>query len=194
MEKITNNLPFLIAKQDAGEAFTDLDELLSMETFNDEQIETVDNIMKVIGDIDDDTASAIGDLLLCVTAQPEIAKYVGVGWPSISDQEQVKMSSLIHKSELNTVEIFIQEFASKSEMESDELEVIEKALETISDLDADSLGAVYLLLKVGFSPNTVAHRWPSFFKSQQNQEHEAAQTQSSVKKKTGLRWPSIVLR
>lgn len=187
-----NQCQFLIIKRDSGEQLNDLDELLSCEAFTDEQAEQVDLIMKQIGDIDDDTASAIGDLLLAVTSDSEVAKYCDVGhWTSLTGIELAQLPCLVKKSELNDVEDFIQKFVTKAQMEDAELEVISKALETISDLDEASLVAVYDLLKVEFSEATIKERWPSLFSQQQ----DTGQEPEPVKKDTsGSKWPSISAR
>lgn len=181
-----NNCQFLITKSEAGETLNDLDELLSCENFDEQQTEQVDGIMKQLDFLDDDSASAIGDLLLAVTSEQRIAKSCDVeNWESITGLEQIEIPCLVKKSELNIVDEFVQKFVTKSEMESEELEVISSALETISDLDNESLGAVHSLLKIEFSETTVTKLWPSLFKRNETNQAEAEQT---VAKKSGLKW------
>jgi len=185
VDKPANNCRFLIEKLEAGETFNDLDELISCEAFTDEQAEQIDEIMKWL-DLDDDTTSAIGDLLLAINSQPDIAKSCEESWPSINRQVDsvIDIPCLIKKSELNLVDVLLQSFVSKAALQSDEIEIISKALEIISDLDEISLQAVYDLLKISFSEETLTHKWPSLFK------HIEVETQPV--KKTGLKWPSIV--
>lgn len=181
-----NNCQFLIEKREAGKPLNELDELLACEEFFDEQAEEVDEIMKQLDFLDDTAASSIGDLLLAVTNAPEIAKYCDCGhWESLTGTELIEVPCLVKKHELNKVEEFIQKFATKSEMESAELEVISNSLETISDLDDASLQAVYNLLKIEFSEATITKRWPSMFKSTDSQSEQ------STVKKIGLKWPSL---
>ena len=189
-KKKKSSLEYLIAKSEAGDTLNDLDELLNCEAFSDEQAKQVDAIMKQLDFLDDETSSAIGDLLLAVTSQIEVVKYCEVGWPSLSGQALVEIPCLIEKAELNSVETFIQSFCTKAEVEDAELEIVSKALETISDLDEASLQAVKDLLKVEFSKNTIAIRWPAFFHNIETQQVESS-GQPVAKKKSGLKWPSI---
>lgn len=187
MEKKKSSLKYLIAKSEADETLSWLDELLNCETFSDEQAKEVDGIMKQLDFLDDDSASAIADLLLAVTSEQEIAKSCDAeNWPSITGLEQVELPCLIEKAEINQVEHFIQKFATKARLQEDELEIISKSLETISDLDDDSLNAVHSLLKIEFSETTITKHWPSLFKHL-GQEAE----QPVAKKKSGLKWPTI---
>jgi len=191
VNKPASKLPFLIVKSEAGESLNDLDELLSCESFSDEDVEIVDGIMKQIGDLDDDTASAIGDLLLCVSAHPVIAKSCDVeNWSSLTGIELVDIPCLIEKAELNQVEEFIQKFAAKAQLQRDELEIIDNSLQVISDMDKDSLDAVYSLLKIEFSEDVINRRWPSMFRHLS----ESESVEQPVAKKSGLRWPSISAR
>jgi len=185
----TNNCRFLIEKLEAGETFNDLDELISCEAFTDEQAEQIDEIMKWL-DLDDATTSAIGDLLLAVTSRQEIAKSCdAANWPSITGIELAELPCLIHKSELNQVEEFIQRLVTKAEMDENETDIISKSLETIADLDEISLGAVYDLLRLEFSKDTITRKWPSLF------SHVSSDIEDSEPvKKSGLRWPSISVR
>jgi len=176
-------------KRDSGETLNDLDELLSCESFSDEDAETVDGIVKQIGDLDDATTSAIGDLLLCVSAHPAIVKSCDVAnWPSLTGIELVEIPCLIEKSEFNQVDVLLQSFVSKAQINSDELDVIDNALSVISDLDEISLQAVTDLLKMEFSETTITKRWPSLLKHLS----ESESSNSEPVKKSGLRWPSVV--
>lgn len=159
-----NKLPFLIVKNEAGEQFSDLDELLSCEEFSDEQAEQLDEIMKWL-DLDSDTSSAIGDLLLAVNSRPEIAK--------VCD---------------GNFEEFTQSFISKAALQSDELEVINNALDVVSDLDDVSLQALTDLLRIRFSENVITKRWPSLFK------HIEVEKDSEPIERRGLLWPSLSTR
>lgn len=199
--KNESKLSFLIAKSEANETLNDLDELLSCEKFSDEQAEAIDGIMKQIGDIDDDTSSAIGDLLLAVTSEQTIAKSCDdddvESWPSLTGLEQdglelLEIPCLVKKSELNQVDDFLLKFCTKAESGDDEIEVISSALETISDLDDDSLNAVHSLLKIEFSETTISKRWPSLFKEESESESSVSADNSSqpAKKKSGLKWPT----
>lgn len=185
-------LSYLIAKSESDETLNWLDELLSCETFSsDEQAGQVDSIMKQLGDMDDDTASAIADLLLAVASEQEIAQCCDVGnWPSLTGLEQIEIPCLIEKAELNQVEQFIQKFVTKAEMEEDELGVIDSALETISALDDASLSALHSLFKIEFSETTIKKLWPSLFK-QESSAADGLDDSPESKKKSGLKWPTI---
>ena len=189
-----NGIPFLIVKRENGIGLNDLDELISCETFSKEQAEQVDMIMKQIGDIDDETASAIGDLLLAVSSNPKVAKNCITYWPSLTGIDStIEIPSLVKKSELNQVEIFLQKFVSKAQLDNDEIEIVSESLETISDLDKDSLDAIYDLLKMEFSEQTVTNRWPSLTGSNYDIDSALEVTeQEPVKKKSGLKWPTMV--
>jgi len=167
VDRPANQLEFLVVKRDSGETFNDLDELFSCESFSDEDAEIVDGIMKWL-DLDDATTSAIGDLLLAVTSNTEIAKAC--------------------MSDSSGVEEFVKDFVSKAEFADDEIEVIDNALEVISDLDDMSLQAVRDLLKINFLEDVVIKRWPSLFKHMS----ESEVGDSGQVRKTGLKWPSIV--
>lgn len=192
MKNENEKCKFLIAKSEANETFNELESLIDCETFSEEQAEQVDGILKQLGDIDTDTASAIGDLLLCVTSEQAIAKSCDVGsWPSLTGLEQREIPCLVKKSELNVCEQFIQKFCTKAESEDDDIEVINKALEVISDLDDDSLNAIHSLLRIEFSETTISKRWPSLFKHLSESESSVSEDNSPAKKKkSGLKWPT----
>jgi len=191
-----SQLPFLIVKRENGQELNDLDELISCEAFSEEQAEQVDMIMKQLGDLDDDTASAIGDLLLAVSSRPAIAKSCEAKWPSISSVEDSVNIECLAKSDSadwNVVDVFMQKFASKAQLDDEELSVVSKSLETISDMDKTSLDAIYDLLKMEFSEQTITNRWPSLTGSNYNDIDSAAEVaeQEPVKKKSGLKWPTM---
>lgn len=194
--KNESKLSFLIAKSEANETLNDLDELLNCETFSDEQAEQVDGIMKQLDFLDDASASAIGDLLLAVTSEQNIAKSCDVGnWPSLTGTELIQFNlpcCLVKKQKLNDCEVFLLQFVAKAQLQKDELEVVNKALEIISDLDDDSLNAVHSLLKIEFSETTISKRWPSLFKHLSESEDSLSEAGESqpTKKKTGLKWPT----
>lgn len=191
-----SQISFIIIKRQNGEQLNDLDELISCETFTTEQAEQIDKIMKQLGDIDSDTAEAIGVLVLAVSSDTKVAKSCEEIWPSISGIELIEIECLVSKSELNIVEQFIQKFVTKKETNEDELDVINAALETIADLDGDSINAVYNLLKIKFAK--VGKLWPSFFKhidqeysDQEYSEQEDSEQGQEQVSKSGLKWPSI---
>jgi len=186
VDKPANGISFLIVKSENGEQLNPLEELVSAERFDEVEVEKVNAALTQLAFLDDDSASAVGTLVLAVATKPEVAKNCEAVWPSISGSEQVaELPCLIHKAELNQVEQFIQKFANKAGMDEAELEVVDNVLEIISDLDNDSLDAVHSLLKVEFS-GEITTRWPSFFK------HIDSSTIQEPVKNSDLLWPTVV--
>ncbi len=168
-----NQIPFLIVKAKAGEQLNPLEQLLALEEFEGVEVKKVDGCLKQLDFLDDETADAVGILVMAAASCEGLAVGETVGT-----------------------------FFSKAEMEDDEREVIDNALQVVSDLDGASLTAIRSLLKLAAGGAITAAKWPSISASQSaTQDQSAAQdepAQSSVQNapsanvnKGGLKWASI---
>lgn len=194
VDKPANGVPFLIVKSESGEQLSSLEELLSVEEFNETEIEKVEAALQQLSFLDDDSSDAIGNLILAVATNPKLAKSCEQeSWPSITgkcDDDVVELDCLIEKNDLNEVEQYFQKFVIGKSVSEDnfELAIIDNALEIISDLDEDSLSAIHNLLKVDWSNKGLL--WPSIIArgSADNDSDD-----EPVKKDSNLNWPSFAV-